>query len=356
MNQQIIDRLIRWKKGEKAGPEKVQIYPTNLCNLNCVFCAQQNQDYGYENELSDKKWIDVIKEIIDLGTNRILISGGGEPFSRPGLTLKIMKIVKENNLKGRLITNGTLLNKKIIKEIVDIGWNSIVFSIDAPDAKTHDRLRGSKGCFKKAIDNLNNLNQLRRKEETDIEINFVINKLNFKKIPEMILFSLKNELDSINFEPLTINNPKDEELKLNKGERKQLAKKIVPQALKLLQGKQNNLSHNLNQLKNIKMEKAGEMKNEIVKKERENKEFEDSPCFEPWLWPKIEANGDVWPCSTAPLKENVKEKDFADIWFGKEFDRFREKIKSGEMTEHCDNCVTTHIEFNKKIRNELRSQ
>jgi radical SAM protein with 4Fe4S-binding SPASM domain len=119
------------------------------------------------------------------------------------------------------------------------------------------------------------------------------------------------------------------------------------------------ISTNCNILKEVKeFEKTGNLKDMIsqsVKKGKSKNPFLNLPCYEPWIWPKIEANGDVWPCSTTPLKVNIRDKDFKDIWFGSEFENFRKNIMNGKLSESCSNCVATHLAINKKIRKKLRS-
>ena len=44
-----IDRIREWIQGDKAYPTKVDIFPTQKCNLNCKFC-----EFGRRG-LCDKK-------------------------------------------------------------------------------------------------------------------------------------------------------------------------------------------------------------------------------------------------------------------------------------------------------------
>ena len=354
MRDSAIQRLRKWEQGKNAPPEKVQIYPTNICNLNCIFCAQQREDYGYDSELSAQQWQEVTKNICEIGTERILISGGGEPFCRPKATLNIMNEAKKNDIKGRIITNGTLIDKTIAKKIIDLGWETVVFSIDSPKAKIQDHLRGRKGAFSRSIENIKLLNSLKDEKKPNIEVNYILMNENYKKIPEMLQLCNKLKVSYINFEPITINNKVDKELKITGKERKLLINQVIPSAEKLTD--QLRVSSNLQSLKEIKTQKAGDMKDEIKNYSRETNKLSDSPCFEPWLWPKIEANGDVWPCSTVPMKENVQEKNFAEIWYGEQFRKFRSKIKKGELPEDCNNCVTTHLKTNRDLRNKIRGK
>jgi len=62
----------------------------------------------------------------------------------------------------------------------------------------------------------------------------------------------------------------------------------------------------------------------------------------------------VWPCSTSPLKVNIRDQSFTDIWYGEEFEAFRDRIREGRLSESCSNCVVTHISTNREISRRLR--
>lgn len=357
MNDELLERLNKWKDGDQVDPEKVQIYPTNRCNLNCIFCAQRLEDYGYDTNVSKERWIEVTKEISEMSVNRLLISGGGEPLLRADTVLEMMELAKKGGIEGRIITSGIGMDEDVCKRIVGMGWDTVVFSIDGARSQTHDTLRGFEGVFKKVISNVRTLNDMKNRTNVPrLEINFVLNKKNFEEIPEMVYLAHSLGFNSINFEPLTVNNPRDRKLKVSKNDKKKLVEEVIPEASKILKEGDKEVNTNIDDLKQIKMEKAGEMKDEIKKGMEKvgNGSLGNSPCYEPWLWPKIEANGDIWPCSTAPLHENIKDKDFKEIWYGEELQRFRNKILQGELPDSCENCVTSHVKKNAEIRNELK--
>lgn len=352
MEKKLANRIQKWMNGKECDPEKIQIYPTNICGLNCIFCAQRNENYGYENELSKERWMKLIEEIGGMEVNRVLISGGGEPLARTDVTLDMMEKIKDYNCEGRLITNGVQMDEQICQRIIDMEWDSIIFSVDGPNAKIHDKLRGRDGAFEKTIENIELLQRLKGDHKPEVEINFVLTRKNYKTLPEMIILCKDLNIKHINFEPLTLNNEFDKKLKLKKSERKIFVNKIIP-AAKSESNK--NISTNLRDLEKIKIEKAGEMGDEIKKNvnDEHTNSLLDAPCYEPWLWPKIEANGDVWPCSTCPTDENVREKSFRDIWHGDKFKEFRKNILRGNLFESCHNCVTSHVEINRRIRKNV---
>lgn len=351
----LIERLVEWYRGGKPGPDMVQIYPTNRCNLKCIFCAQRLNLYDLSKEVKHRRWLEITKEICGLGVREILISGGGEPLCVPKTVMKMMEIIKRANVEGRIITNGTLWTETLIKKTIEIGWDHVIFSVDGIGS-THDYLRGVKGTFNKILKNITIFRKLKKKLGSDkpfLEFTFVLNALNYKEVPKMI--ELANQLDVVhlNVEPVCVNNPFVEKIKMNVQMRNEFFTKILPIAEKL--SKKLDITNNFESLKKVRIiEKTGKLRKLIMK--GKSSDFWNLPCYEPWLWPKIEANGEVWPCSTVGLKENIKEKSFKEIWFGETFNNFRGRIVKGELPEACENCVLTHLVFSREISKKLKKR
>jgi MoaA/NifB/PqqE/SkfB family radical SAM enzyme len=293
-----------------------------------------------------------------MGVKKFLISGGGEPLCEPHKTFEIMKTIKLYRAEGRIITNGVLWTKSLIEKTIKMKWDTVVFSLHGSVAQTHDYLTSVKGSFQRVIKNLETFRFLKKKIKSSfpsIEFTFVLNKLNFKEVPQLLKIADELEVESINIEPMTINNKICEKIKLDEKEKNLFFNKILPQAEKI--ASKLKIRNNFSKLREVSfIEKVGNVKEEILNFEiSSHQDFFNIPCYEPWLWPKIEANGEVWPCSTVQLRTtNIKKTSFRKIWFGKEFEEFRKKILNKDLPEECKNCVLTHIPLQRKIREELR--
>jgi len=363
MEKEIISRLVKWAKGKKAPPHKVLIYPTNKCNLKCPFCYQRLKPYDYSKDLPHQRWLELTQELCKMGVDIIQISGGGEPLMVPETTLQMMEIIKEYGVTGRLVNNGTLWKEEHIKRVVEIEWDNVIFSVDGATSRVNDKSRGVKGTFRKIIKNIQIFNHYKEKLKKDVpllEFSTVVSKFNYFQLGEIIKLASKLKIHNITFEPVFVSNPEVEKLKVTKKERKFILRNI-PKWKEL--ARKLGVSTNLDALVEVKeIEKTGELKKKILKiaKKKEKKHpFLKIPCFEPWIWPKIEADGRVGPCSTIFLSDfckkevSVRERSFKDVWYGKEFKAFRNMMKSGNLFEACANCVSTHLYWNRKIREEL---
>ena len=130
---------------EKLGvhiPWFILIDPTTNCNLRCVGCwaGEYQQHYSLGKDLMDR----IITEAKDLGIHFITVSGG-EPF----LSKEFIEIAeKHDDVVFHTYTNGTLIDEKMAKKIVELGNIAPAISIEGFEKETDER-RG-KGVFARA--------------------------------------------------------------------------------------------------------------------------------------------------------------------------------------------------------------
>ena len=87
--------------------KKIYIEITNICNLNCSFCPQDNVD---KKEMSPEEFEQIIKKI-DKYTDYIYLHVKGEPLLHSKLN-EIIEIAFKYNKKINITTNGVLLKQK----------------------------------------------------------------------------------------------------------------------------------------------------------------------------------------------------------------------------------------------------
>jgi MoaA/NifB/PqqE/SkfB family radical SAM enzyme len=354
--EEIVRRIKNWLNGNNEGPLKLQLNPTDHCNLNCVFCwLQDKSKVDYSNQITKKRYMELIVEAVDLDVKFIQITGGGEPLMRKDVTLSLMKKIKEKGIKGSLITNGTLFIEEDIKNIINIDWDEVIFSLDSPNEETHDILRGKKGAFKKTTDAIKKFDELKirmGKDKPKICVHFVLTNKNFRDIPNMIKLLYKINCRNFFIEPLVVVSEvgDSEKLKLSRDERKEF-RKYLKKAIKLC--RRYHIENNLENFLNREIiGKTNKMDKEIAK----NKGKKGIPCFEPWYNIIIRPNGRVGPCCMFDFSgEYVHNKSLSDIWFGEYFSKIRENLKKGKLMGYCKKCNPSQVIDNIKIRNIIEN-
>ncbi|MDD7306382.1 MAG: Cys-every-fifth radical SAM/SPASM peptide maturase CefB [Peptoniphilaceae bacterium] len=156
---------------------------TWACNLRCVYCYEgAGEDKSYSmNKSTASNIIDHIKnESINRGSKTIgIILFGGEPLINFEIGKYILKELKKHCIDNSIelytgvVTNGTLLTRKIIEDLIYFNCQFIQITLDGTK-KIHDARRIGKneeGTFDRIISNLKLLNKYNNKIKTIIRIN-----------------------------------------------------------------------------------------------------------------------------------------------------------------------------------------
>lgn len=110
-------------------PYHIQLYPTNLCNLNCSFCSCANRNRKDCLSLEDIRKL--VSDAAELGCKAVTISGGGEPTLHPEFN-KILEILFLNKLVVGMATNGVSLERVDTELLDSLTWCRISHSDDRP--------------------------------------------------------------------------------------------------------------------------------------------------------------------------------------------------------------------------------
>ncbi|MBU4501300.1 MAG: radical SAM protein, partial [Nanoarchaeota archaeon] len=124
------------------GTNLLQIRPTSLCNLNCVFCSVDSGPYSklhpvaFQVELSYlMQWLEEIVNFKGSGVEANLDSVG-ELLTYPDFMELVKRISElENVSRISFQTNGVLLTKEMVDRLEKLGINQINLSINSLDEK-----------------------------------------------------------------------------------------------------------------------------------------------------------------------------------------------------------------------------
>jgi len=132
----LIDYLIK-RELVKGFPNIVEIEVSSLCNLNCIMCARRNLRVEKNME------INLFKKVIDQVAGRAelaILHASGEPLLNPHI-FEMIRYCKERRVGTWLSTNGMLLNKKKIRDILDSPLDGLVIAIDGFTKETYEKIR-----------------------------------------------------------------------------------------------------------------------------------------------------------------------------------------------------------------------
>ena len=356
---ELIKYLKKWQFGETPGPYILDINPTDSCNLHCISCWQRNKKFeGKLNssiyELSDERILELIDEAHELNVKQIEITGGGEPLMRKSLPLLIEKI-KNYNIYGSLTSNGTLFSEDLVKRMVSLSWDKIVFSIDGGTNVVQDNLRGREKTFEKNEKTLLLFKKFKTENNNKkpiIHFNSVISNINYNHLDNIIKFAAKSGVEAVNFETLTIHSKQGDSIQLSKIQLEEFQKsiqKIKQLAIKL------NIKTNIEKYDDLSLIENSNNMNKIIKIGKTN-DFSAIACFEPWYHMVVKVDGSVGPCCVFTEKKvNVKTMSLSEIWYGKFFNNLRKDIKKAKLPSYCKICNAGQLFRNEFLRTELKN-
>lgn len=326
-------------------PEHVYFSLTNRCNLRCKMCEISKNSTVEESELSTDKVKEIIIQIRDMGINHIIFSGG-EPLLRKDL-VEIVRFAHENNIQMvDLITNGTMLDDAIMKELIEAGLNHLGISIDGL-SRTSSSIRGQ-GVFEKVISNINNLNLYKSKynrQSPSVGINFTIMGENIQDMLPMVDLAKKMNCLFISFQPVLFNNTK---MFINKkntlwpiASRIEELRKVIRELLRLKKESRGASIFTdtdvLNSLPNYFLGR------------RPNADFK---CYEAIKRIVITCEGHLWSCQG--ILGDLNKNTLSQIWYSSKTRKARQDIK--KCKRHClQDCVYFPSDIIKIAKNITRA-
>ena len=175
----------------------LQVESAIACNLNCVMCPWREITKNSENRglMSPEVWSAIRPYLAE--AKSIDFTGGGEPLLQP----KLVEWITEANAAGcetGFLSNGLLLKKEKLQQVLNAGLDWICISMDGADAQMYEKIRiGSN--FKRVCENVANIAELRTGNLPKTMINFVLMDLNLHQIEDIVRLTARLGVDQINF-------------------------------------------------------------------------------------------------------------------------------------------------------------
>lgn len=107
------------------------------CNMRCGHCGSSCAE-PLPDELTTDEALDLCRQIAKLGLKWVTLSGG-EPLTRKDIHL-LVKELHDNGVIVNIITNGWLLQEKMVDKLLDSGIATVAISIDGT-REVHNSIR-----------------------------------------------------------------------------------------------------------------------------------------------------------------------------------------------------------------------
>lgn len=320
-------------------PPFIEIETTTSCNLKCIMCERT-----YWKEKSRNMSFEEFKKILDQFPKLkwIGLTGIGESFMNPDF-MKILRYVKSKGIYVELYDTFYFLDEKKAKELINLGVDMLILSIDGATKKTYEKIRVNSN-FDRVVRNIKNFVKLKKKMNShfpQLDVHFIVNQLNINETVKFVELAHRMGIDgNIRFSNL---------LSAYK-EIKNLTVDVPDEIIKKTDERAKQLGLNIGWNKNIPADRAP---------------MDDCTV---WIMPFIFVTGEVICCcaTNEANKRNLQKKysfgnvfktPFREIWNSPRYKRFREDVVRGRRVPiQCIGCTAyncdTFLKKGVKIRED----
>ena len=197
VNEESIQNDLKNKIITNRIPINASVLLTNNCNFKCLHCYVQSLKNMNHEPLQISEWQKLFRELKNNGCIYLTLSGG-EVLSAPGF-LELYNIAYDLNFQIRIISNLSLLNEDHKRLFAIKKPHCMVVSLYGFSDKTYSEFCGVHRIFEKIITNIKMIHEM----GIYIELQTVINTINYNEVIAMYNFAIKNKIKMNFFRNIT---------------------------------------------------------------------------------------------------------------------------------------------------------
>jgi len=327
----------RHARAEHA-PVCIYLETTNRCNLLCTTCPRTYEELEPPADMSWELFTSIVDQVPNLV--RAVLHGVGEPM----LVKNLPRMVRHLKDRGSYVlfnTNGTVLNEKNGRALIDAGLDELRVSLDAASAKSYRAVRG-KDYFNRILRNVRAFRNLQEREGKD------------RPRVSAWLTGLKETIDEL---------PAFVKVAADIGVKEVYLQRLVffEQGAVGHARPDQALYERMTREESVRLEEAAEIARSYgmtfgasgaasepgMSLKREGDGSPWSMCRRPWTVMYFTANGRALPCCIAPFSQrgydnytlgDVTQQSLREIWNGPAYQSFREALLSDQPPAACASC------------------
>lgn len=328
----------------KVGPLNEQLpvclylETTNRCNLLCTTCPRTYEELEPPADMSWPLFTSIVDQIPQL--QRAVLHGVGEPMLVKNLPAMV-RYLKDRGTYVLFNTNGTVLNDKNGRALIDAGLDELRVSFDASNAASYQVIRG-KNYFDRILKNVRRFREMQEREghalprvsawltglkETIVELPAFVRMAADIGVREVYLQRL------VFFDENAIGLARPDQALFERTTREEASYLEEAEALARSLG--------------LIFSASGAASEPGMSLRREGDDSPWSLCRRPWTVMYFTANGRALPCCIAPFSQrgyenytlgDATQETLRAIWNGAAYRGFREALLSDTPPHACANC------------------
>jgi MoaA/NifB/PqqE/SkfB family radical SAM enzyme len=357
-----------------GGPLHALISITGRCNIRCLHCYFYSELTEMPNILQvrharmhdrpppgqdsiraiqrldmDRDAIrSITDELIGMGSRAIMLTGG-EPFLHPHL-LSTVESIKSAGRRCLIYTNGTLLDRPTMDELIRLGCNELRISVLAGTGETYARIHPGipAGTFDRLTEVVKYTADRKAalgKPTPFITLVFVVFSGNCGDLMPFARLAAVLGADQAVFRP--IDDVGDAGLAGLVPSREEAARVRAQLAEAAPYLNRRGIGHNIPLFLKV-----------FDRHIDTSALYRAIPCYYGWVWTRVNNDGLVYPCCRCyePMG-NAFEIPFREIWNGAPYRRFRERAirlnRNGSGPESCNCGSCSHFTGNLRVYRAL---
>ncbi|HTH98929.1 MAG TPA: radical SAM protein [Stellaceae bacterium] len=311
---------------------------TNRCNLLCTTCPRTYEELEPPADMSWDLFTSIVDQLPDL--QRAVLHGVGEPMLVKSLP-RMVKYLKDRGVYVLFNTNGTVLNDKNGRALIEAGLDELRVSLDASNAASYKAIRG-KNYFERILRNVRAFRELQEREgherprvsawltglkETIAELPAFVQVASDIGVREVYLQRMVF-LEEDSFGRARPDQALYEQMSREEGGYLEEAERLAAAM-------------------GMSFSASGAASEPGMSLKRRDDGTPWSMCRRPWTVMYITANGRALPCCIAPFSQrgyenytlgDATQESLRAIWNGPAYASFREALQSDRPPQACASC------------------
>ncbi len=328
------------QRGDNAAHQPVCVYleTTNRCNLLCTTCPRTYEELEPPADMSWELFTSIVDQIPNL--QRAVLHGVGEPMLVKNLP-EMVRYLKDRGTYVLFNTNGTVLNERNGRALIEAGLDELRVSLDAANAKSFRAVRG-KDYFGRILRNVRAFRNLQEREGKDrprVSAWLTGLKETIAELPAFVQVVADIGVKEVYLQRMVFFQT--DSIGLARPDQALFEQMTRDEAAHL------EAATELARSRGISFNASGATSEPGMSLKRHDDGSPWSLCRRPWTVMYFTANGRALPCCIAPFSQrgyenytsgDATQQSLQEIWNGTAYRSFREALLSDKPPAACASC------------------
>jgi radical SAM protein with 4Fe4S-binding SPASM domain len=315
-------------------PQRLQVEVTSACNLACRMCLVRyrprvNRREGAMDLAVFRRLLDANPEV-----REVVLQGLGEPLLSPHL-FDMVRLAKERGAEVEFNTNATLLTRARADRLVELGLDRLHISLDGASEATYSYVRdGARwSMVERGLRAIAEAKAAAGAALPAVRVVFVAMRCNVHELPDLVRLAHAHRVTQVRVQSLSHTFDDTDPAGAYAGIRAFARAQALPLAPPAERERADDAFRSAARI-------AAALGVDLRLPQLD---ATAGRCTWPWTGAYVTSAGTVQPCCMVMGDDRVSlgslaDADFAEIWHGPAYERFRAALASDEPPEVCRGC------------------